>query len=269
MYKIKAVCLAFLFFLALPCYLSAYDGDEVENYGRLRLLQQATGQPAASDTFETRVASILNPGVQATPAFESQAKTDQAIIQQVQMQEKESLLAQEKNLERNRKAALTNLPKNDNGLAGTSLAQELKMQPVTDQSKDQSSYLDASEETFQKMLEDKLRKQSEIIGETEFKRTAEEKKSQAPVSNALPPSLANNPFYFSGNSIQNETENFEANKPLILSRLIQVGVSVDDAEQMLSKASRPDDLILNVMENYGMSYGAAKDIADTQKNKKN
>ena len=83
---------------------------------------------------------------------------------------------------------------------------------------------------------------------------------------SLAPSQANNPFYFSKNAATADDEdNFEANKPLILMRMVQSGILVDEAEQVLAAANSTEDVMLKLLQDYGKLYSEAKNITHIKK----
>lgn len=75
----------------------------------------------------------------------------------------------------------------------------------------------------------------------------------------LPPSLANNPFYFS----DSKTDRYEQNKILIHARLVQAGFEQTDANTILMNSSGPEEIILVLMQEHGYTYGEAKDIVSS------
>ena len=263
MKKMQLVPLTLVLLLFSISSLDAGNREEVRNYDRLRLLQQATGTtPSGSNSFETRVNTLLNPQTQSTPAYESQARVDYAISEQIKETAKIEASETQKNTERNQKAALGYLPKNDNGLAATNLASELKVPAVKDEYAEKNSFVDASEENFQKLLE----KQQQESAEPEEKAPALAPKKEKKDASGLLPSLANNPFYFSGNSgTGSEADNFEINKPIILTRMVQSGIPVTDAEQILASSNSTEDVMLKIMDDYGKPYSEIKDITNTKK----
>lgn len=272
----KSLFLILLFLILGPFSpLHAYYGEEgsedgVRDYERLQLLKQATGggssEPSSASYFETRVDAMFNPAAQSTPTFDSQAREDAAATQEVQAREKIDSLQTEKNTERSRKAALGSLPKNDNGLAGTNLAGELQMKPNTDQFKDKTSYVNASEENFQALAEKRLQQENEPESAFEDPLTQQKKKKKKEEPGERP-TLANNPYYFAGNVAQTRATNFETNKPLILSRMIQNAIPANEAENILIRSSTQEEVIMALMEDYGKPYGIAKEITDTAKKK--
>lgn len=266
------------FFLALALSSSAvyaYYGEEdggnnedVRDYERLRLLQQATGggnEPSGGSYFETRVSAMFDPATQATSVFDSQSREDALFNRETQNQERQNALQDQKNNARNRKAELGALPKNDNGLAGTNLAGELQMQPNTDQFKDRTSYIDASEENFQTLAQKKFQEDSEKTLGPEGSFTPQKKKIKKQTDPK--PTLADNPYYFAGNTAQTRAGDFELSKPLILSRMIQNAIPAVEAENILVRSSTQEEVIMVLMDEYGKSYGNAKEITETAKRK--
>ncbi len=263
MKQIRLILLFFSFLLAANSSLLARNRDEVRDYDRLRLLQQATGTPVSgSNSFEARVNTMLNPESQASPVYDSQARTEFADAEDLREKSRIDAAQNMKNLARNRTAEFGYLPKNDTGLAAVNLASELKVPAVKDDYAEKNSFVDASEESFQKNLQTNLREQAK---EPENKTVPAAKKNKTDTPGSLP-SLANNPFYFAGNSEQrNNEENFEVSKPLILTRMVQGGMSVDEAEQILTASTSSEDVILKLMQDFGKSYSSAKDTVSTKK----
>lgn len=271
MKKTLAFIFLALFATSLPSLHAYYEDDEesggsrnVRDYEHLRVLQQATGQNPGNSYFETRVSTLLNPATQATAAFDSQAREDAAVAQEFQAKARQDALLSQKNTARSRKAELGALPKNDNGLAGTNLADALKVNPDMARFKNQDSYVDATEENFQDLLAKKAQKEAETAVKTEDP-SQPQKKQEERTGDGTSSLLKNNPFYFSGNVAQTRAEEFEIYKPLILSRMVQGAIPANEAEAILARSASQEEIIMALMEEYGKSYGEAKQITDTTK----
>ena len=127
--------------------------------------------------------------------------------------------------------------------------------------KDQTSKIDASEQTFQKTLEEQTRKESALKKEKELQPKTEKPGSPA---STLAPSLANNPCYNpAAPGLAKDRQDFESNKPVLISRLMQGGFTKQDAERMLAESSSTEELVLDLM-NDGKTYGEASDLARTK-----
>lgn len=254
---------AFLSLISAPIW--ARNSGDIKDYDRLRLLQQATGggsSPAGNSSFETRVNTLLNVGSQATPTFDTQAREEYAV--NAQIKEKARLEASEtqKILEKNQRNELGYQPKDNNLSGSNNLALESKVPANKDDFTEKSSLVDASEDNFQKNLQ----KQNEKNNEAEVPAKVLESKKEKNDKSGMLPSLKNNPFYFAGNSAQTKEEDtFEISKPLLLTRMVQGGLSVDEAEEILATSSSAEDVILRLMQDFGRPYNVAKDIATTKR----
>ena len=60
-----------------------------------------------------------------------------------------------------------------------------------------------------------------------------------------------------------EQKQFEEDKPVILSRLMQFGYSKTEAEDLISGAASPEEIILALMEKKDFTYGEAVDVVRT------
>ncbi len=75
----------------------------------------------------------------------------------------------------------------------------------------------------------------------------------------LRPSLANNPFYFSDSG----TTDYSETKTLMTSRLVQMGYTRLEAQNLFDNTSSPEDAVLALMQKEGFSYGDATNIVGT------
>lgn len=79
---------------------------------------------------------------------------------------------------------------------------------------------------------------------------------------SLRPSLANNPFYFS----QTGGTDYSETKTLMTSRLVQMGYTRLEAQNLLENTASPEDALLALMQKEGFSYGDATNIVGTSQN---
>lgn len=246
------------FVLIFPISTASAAREQVRDYERLRLLQQATGEtPAGNSSFETRVNALLDPGtVAASPAYTYQADKDEAALQQVNLAQQKVNAAEAARIYSS-SAALT---PNDNAVKKP----DSRLPVFKDDMRDQTQ-VDATEAAFQKKLD-------EIANEPLLKKkeepakapSAETEQPKQPNGNPLDPALANNPFYFPGAaSAARDKAEFEANKPVLVARLVQEGFTRAQAEKMLNEATSSEDLVLSLMSE-GKTYGEANDLARTK-----
>ncbi len=248
MAPMKTLRVPAVFLVLIPCLLSllpaAFASQEARDTERLRLLQRATGQPVANTSFQSRVDAIFDTSSRANPTYEYSARKDAEELKAVNAR-----IEQEK--------ALTDaaLKRRNQGQSDTF---DPRVAVRKDDAMDKKSLVDASEKTYQDDLERLAQEKNSSEPE---KINLEKKTKREQEKSDMLPSLANNPFYFSPGTDPGQTS-FEAGKPLILSRILQLGYSRDEAESMLRDSTNEEDLILQLMSN-NVSYGDAKAVAST------
>ncbi len=249
--------LLFLCFLSITAFHlpeSLAARNEVRDYERLRLLQQATGGGSSSgSSFETRVNALLDISSNAAPTYASQANEDARIaaetLKTAEAQKKQGLAAA-----KTPSSTPGQTPKNFEGKIQGYLEQTQENPPLVD------GFVNGSEEAFQKRLQEEKEKQEIERRKAEEEPAQAGKPAPAPENSDALPSLANNPFYFGENTGKaKDQQDFENNKTLLFSRLIQDGYTRADARRMLAEAGSPEELILTLM-NDGKTYGEASDM---------
>ncbi len=228
--------------LSLPASVLARDVKDTE---KLELLRQATGESDRSGIdFQQRLDSIMETDSSATRDYV--ADREDAESARILAQENAEAL-----VEAQARPPVTERVK-------TSVAEEEEKAREKEAAalKPLDTRTDASEWAYQE-------ERNKILEDTTKAKTAPQTGSfpaGASQAGALAPSLANNPFYFK--EANTERDAFEMNKPVVLNRLVQNGVmSEDDARNLVQGTVSQDDLILALMNDQGMTYGEASDIA--------
>jgi hypothetical protein len=230
-----SVFAAFLLLSISP--VQARRSDEIDSDQRLQLLRQATGTPSAPvGTFQARLDSIMN----------TSASTERMTVATEDAQERQKILALERpelleeELEPEDPASMRKMDK-------TKIANvKVKLKE------------DHSEEGFQK-TRDAISSEFDqrIQKASNAQQIADSQKTEADAG-SLPPSLANNPFYF---STEKRESLFKDRKAIIVSRIMGASnISAADAESLVSQSSSSEELILQLMQEHGMTYGEASDI---------
>ncbi len=240
-------------FAAFLASLPLNAANDVKDYERLQLLQQATGQDTASNSFETRMNALLDTSSQATTTYTSQANEDYRIAQETQKQQRETAAIDAKYQTVTPVSVQAKDPANANRL------------PVfRDDTRDAGALVDNSEAAYQQLLQDEAAKRDELKKQAVQPQAAAAQSAAAPTP-TLAPSLANNPFYIAGSAgMAKSRQDYETSKPVIISRLVQNGYSRYAAEKMVTDASSSEDLIVYLMNIEGKTYGEASDLASTK-----
>lgn len=223
--------------------------DQVDSYEKLALLRQATGETSSTtDSFQQRLDTIFETDA-SSPSRAVVEGVDQAERMKVQAAQKEEALVLA--------AAAPKVPER----IKTSLAEEERAAREKEGAglKPVDTRANASESVY---LEDR-EKILEEIDLSRAEQAEEEAAVQAPAekSGDLAPSLANNPFYFKGRVEERNT--FESSKPVVISRLMQTGLSEESAQNIVQNSVSQEDLILMLMEEYEYAYGEAADLTRT------
>lgn len=238
--KLSPFLLTSLIFLSFCLPLEARDRT-VESADRLNLLNQATGNTdSASNSFQARLDAIVNTA--PTPERTLVANDDEAARQQFAVQTK---IMEEKTAKR---ASDLNPAKYDpsKNKDNTKIADDSKSKVIGTE----EAYLKERED-IQKESDEKLKKMAE----------ANLKLAKPKLSpDAIPDDgLSKNPFY-SGKTFAEEQHTFEESKPILVSRLVSLGMAQDSAVQYVSQSSSNEDLILILMRQEAMSYGQASNL---------
>lgn len=228
-----------------PFYAYAAS-NSVENSERLAQISRATGTSSGNTTtFENRMDAILSNSRSQERAYVVNEETTARERAAVQLQEEQEEIARAKELN----PGLYNPKKSKDNIQ------------VTDSNAAKASKYDGTEkayqttrENIQKEFDERIKKESALAQE---KRTAER---AAGSLSTLPPSLANNPFYV-GEEEDPDQKRFESRKAVIVSRLVERGIAEEDASASVGQATSEEDLIVNLMKNYDLSYGDATDAA--------
>lgn len=221
---------------------------DVDSTDRLGLLNTATGNEssAPSGSYQERLDGILG---------QTSASPERSVVAKEDAQAREEAM-QAQLLE---EAAFVSAPApvaNSNLMQGNKVTENrITPEPFTNK-------VAADETTYQKEFEKALESSSENQAEETpggFQENIEDRKTPS----KLPPSLANNPFYFG----PVEETSFEDEKPLIISRIIQASngtVTESEARNFVQNATNRDEVILYLMQNAGFEYGQALEIAGTE-----
>ncbi len=216
---------------------SGYSWDEVDRDQRLNQINRATGQPSTNNSFQARLDSILN----TTPTMERTlvANEDQAI--------------REKAAESQRIAA----------------ENTYKLQTAPRPGKDLTKVKDTALRTKTDMTEKAYQTEREKIQKANLeKKKLLKNPEEVPAGNkpavqnsGVSLSLTNNPFYH-GN-FSKSTADFEDQKPVLVSRLIQQqGMAPEDAEKLVAQSSSPEELTISLMQEQNLTYQEAGDITE-------
>jgi hypothetical protein len=227
--------LAPFFLISLFIGPLAYATRDVDSSQKLNLLRQATGDSnTASNGFEARVNSLFD----TTPDPAHSQIANQDAEARVEARAEEAIEVSE-----------LNTPRPDEVLNQTN--EELKVNDTKIKTTEQD-FVKESEE-LQKQLdmekEERNKPPEEVILPVETGKNS-----------GLPPSLANNPFYFAPKA---DDQSFEEQKTVIASRLIQKGFSEEKARAVVSEAISPDEIIINLMQDEEFTYGDAAEMVQT------
>lgn len=240
-----AVLSVMVFTLCLPS--AQARRDEIENPERLQFLRQATGSTPSSSSqstsFQSRLSAIMD----------TSASTERYSVAAEEAQERKQVYA-----ELQEELAEEELPPDNKTNNSLKKQDQKKVSNTMTKTK-----LDGSDRSFQKER-DKIQEEFD----QRLKKTAE----PSPAASAAPsdllketgtlaPSLANNPFYNAPEGSGNDQARFADRKPVIASRLSGVlNISAQEAEDMVSGTSNPEELVLRLMQDYGVTYGEASDM---------
>ncbi len=230
--------------------------EEVDSAEKLDLLQRATGATTPSESSSSSFQNRLNAILDTTPSKERTSVADQDAQARQQKIQAEIL------------ASATPEPEISESPGPDDLNKPLQVKDKTKILNAQTDLkVDGTQKAYDKERAEIFKEADEKTKkalETAPKPLASASQSPAAASN-LPPSLANNPFYqkAAGNGTLSE-ESFETRKPLVVSRLIANGMSNEDAESLVSRASSSEELVLLLMQEQGYSFGQASDFVEQQ-----
>ena len=232
--------------LLLCLFLSprpSYSRDRVDSYEKMNLLRRATGSDrATTDSFQARVDAILNPSTD--PERVHIAAADEASRVQAQAKEPEELT-----------------PKSETAPLSQQTLPESGLVKSKEEDRKAKDLVDNSEKAYQKSLQ-KLQEE-----ENEKKPEASKSKPSEKTSTAkqkLLPSLANNPFYSKEKAGgRDPLKQYEASKPIIVSRLVGNKIfGEEEAQELVARAETPEELVMLLMEQ-NLTYGEATDAVQT------
>lgn len=222
------------------------EARDIESTERLGLLQRATGQTPSSNSFQRRVDAIFT----TTKPSSEQAYVTREDLEMKQAlsvgPETEGFLLEEKFQKKP-------IPKEEEGSEKEDQEQkdkhplEIPLEPK----------VDAGEKDYQKQLDKIYKELDQRQEEIKTGQLQPEEEKEGLSKSALPPSLANNPFYFSPDD---NRKIFEENKPIVASRLVQMGLPQAEAETLVQEAAGPEEVILALMQQEGFSYGEAASV---------
>lgn len=251
MFDLKRTPLTLGFLLLIPFCSSAFafnNSNSVQDSERLAQLNRATGASSgSSSTYENRLDALLS--TDRTPE-RSYMVTDEANARQ-----RAAVSAQEEAEEEARAREL------NPGLYNPKKAKDSK---VTDFNAAKGSRTDGTErayqtakEEIQKEFDERIKKESQQAAEL---RAAQSSASEQSPSSASASGLAGNPFYV-GEEKDPDQKRFDSRKAVIVSRLVERGISEEEANSSVGQATSEEDLIVNLMKNYDLSYGDASEAA--------
>lgn len=215
---------------------SGHSRDQIDSDQRLNMLNRATGKESTTNTFQARLDAILD--TTATPERSYVGTQDEAIRQKAAVAKKEA--ADKEFLRQSAPRPGKDTPK----------VKDTQVKLKTDMT--EKNYL-AEREKIRKANAERLR---------DLKTTEDPRpKEKSPASDSkVSMSLKNNPFYH-GNFSKNAQFDFEDQKPVLISRLIQQnGMDQIDAERLVSQAASPEDLTIRLMEDQGWTFQEANEV---------
>ena len=229
--------------------------SKVDNADRLSLLRQATGQSGTSaGSFSSRLDAILTVG--ADPVRDTVAREDARVRSLANQQTIDPLITSRDE---------TRIASSEKDIREK--AKKEKKKRERDSSGAVDSKVDTSEKAYRDDLEE-FRKQQE---QAELKKREEqqEETSQEDFQTYLDrikkeegeedmaPSLSNNPFYFSPFG---KSGNYTDNKSIIKSRLVQQGLSNDEAREIVNRSSSNEEIVMYLMQEEDSTYGDALEV---------
>jgi len=225
----------------------SHASTKVKSSERLELLRTATGASSGGSTsFERRLNAILDP--KAEPERSVVAREDA----RVQQQAIDASLGEE--------AIYTTGVLQDEWLEDT-LAEDEESEETEEELEGLGplqSKVTAAEKDYQQARTEMYRDIDASLEEEAYPELPPyalgvEKKSK------LAPSLAHNPFYFDPES----EDTFQVHKPVIVSRLIQMGgFTSEQAQNLVDKANSPAELIIILMQDEDYYYGEALEFVN-------
>lgn len=250
MIELKKIPLALGTLLLIPFCAAALaynNSNSVQDSERLAQINRATGASSGStSTYQNRLDAMLS--TNRTPE-RSYMVTEEASARQraaVSAQEEANEAARARELN----PALYSPKKAKDG------------GQITDFNASKASKTDGTEKAYQTAKEDiqkefdeRIKKASQQAAEL---RTAQA--NEAKNSSSAPAGLAGNPFYV-GEEKDPDQKRFDSRKAVIVSRLVERGISEEDANSTVGQATSEEDLIVNLMKNYDLSYGDASEAS--------
>lgn len=245
----KSVLYFFISLLLLSLFnlpLGFAGSNRVERSERLQLLNQATGESSSSQsTFQNRLDAILNTTQTAernyvqTEEFEAKEERNALALEEAAAEEKRL-----KELNPDRYDPKKNSDQTQ--IADSSLAEEFKY--------------DGSQKAYEEAQKKIQKEFDERIAPKPDSQAAAAKGTGSAAASSLPPSLANNPFYTQQSAEAEESE-YEAMKPLIISRILMRNdvFTRDQVEDYVRRASSKEELIMILMKEPFLSYGDASE----------
>lgn len=239
----------------LTCSPQAHARQELESSDKLAYLNSATGNTAIQDPYQRRVDAIMEINPDPNRTYVADQDAENRFEAKVEADEEEAA-----------RLALvdpvTPKPKNQ----GTKVETMIEPDPASQgpDNNRQDGRNKTFEQTTAKIYEDDDKKKTETALLAAQNKTAENQTAEK--ISKLPPSLANNPFYNApiSEDTSGEQEGFEMNRQLIVSRLVQSSnMSFEDAQKMVNSSSSREELIITIMQEQGLTYGASREVTET------
>lgn len=247
------------FTLLTGCYLlsifvstaSLHATEDVDRPERVSALKQATGRGSTGSLYQDRLETTFRPGADAETS--SVGREDASIreeSQRIEALEEAGFETGQRQREEKQKAATE-------AELGEQEEEERREDP-------KDGRVEAGEKTHQEDVEKMYKEMDKSALErkkpkTEPEALIEPAKAEGTKQN-LRPSLAHNPFYFSPET----SEQFEQNKPIFISRLVQSGLPLPKAERIVIDASSPEEIIIALMQEEDYDYGEAAGLVGTR-----
>ena len=121
--------------------------------------------------------------------------------------------------------------------------------------------INATQSFYEREAEEREKRDAEDNKEEE-KALSQEKKAEE-ADSGKPSYLKNNPFYFGPEGQASDSSgDFNSQKTVITSRLVQFGIAPDTARSIVAESSSPEEIVMHLMHDENISYGEATDMVN-------
>ncbi len=229
--------------------------NEIDSPDKLAYLNTATGNTSIQDPYQRRVDAIMDiDPADSNRTYVSDQDAENRIEAKAEAEAEEAARLE---------LVAAPIPKLKN--QGPKVETIIEPDPAS-QGPDKNRQ-DGRNSTFElmtdKIYEDAEKKKNQTSTLTAGNETAGSQKTGS--ADTLAPSLSNNPFYFGQAAPEGEAHNFEMDKNIIATRLIQQGRNVDEVNELLRGASGREELIITLMNAIGYTYSQAKDTVEVSR----